>query len=394
MSAGPVHTGAVGTGTVETGLEHLAADGFAQLKGCAVAVLTHPAAILPDATHAVEALLRGGVEIRALLGPEHGFRGSAQAGFSESETVDAATGIPVVDTYLADVPEVAARLAELGADTVVVDLQNSGSRFYTYESSMYDAIGAAATARARVVVLDRPNPIGGVAVDGPVLDPAYASFVGRAPIAVRHGMTMGELARLFAQLLAAPEPDVVPMRGWRRAMLFAQTGLPWVPPSPNLPTPDSALCYPGTCLFEGTDVSEGRGTTTPFELLGAPWIDATLARELRAAQLPGVAVREAYFSPVVGLHSEAGCCGVQLHVTDPLTFDPLRVALHMLTSIQRHWPERLGFREQSFDLLCGSSRIREAVLAGAGADEIADSWREEAARFRADRGPHLVYELE
>ena len=380
--------------SVETGLECLAGSGFAELKGHAVAVLTHPAAILPDAAHAVDALLQGGVDVRALLGPEHGFRGSAQAGFAEDETVDPATGIPVVDTYLAEVPDVAARLSELHIDTVLIDLQHSGARFYTYESSMYDAIRAAASAGAWVVVLDRPNPIGGQAVDGPVLEPGYASFVGRAPVPIRHGMTMGELARLFADLVAAPEPEVVPMRGWRRAMLFPDTGLPWVAPSPNLPTPASALCYPGTCLFEGTDVSVGRGTTTPFELLGAPWIDASLARALRALDLPGVAVREAYFSPVANLHAETGCCGVQLHITDPFAFDALRVALHMLTYIQRHWPEQLGFRAESFDLLAGTSRIREAVLAGAAADEIAGSWQAEAARFRRDRAPYLLYDLE
>jgi uncharacterized protein YbbC (DUF1343 family) len=382
------------TASVETGLERLAHDGFVQLKGHAVAVLTHPAAILPDAAHCVDVLLRGGVDIRALLGPEHGLRGSAQAGFSEAEAVDAATGLPVVDTYHAAVPDVAARLAELQVDTVVVDLQHCGARFYTYESSMHDTISAAAPAGVRVVVLDRPNPIGGVAVDGPVLEPAYASFVGRAPISVRHGMTMGELARFFAEYVGAPAPDVVPMRGWRRAMLFPETGLPWVAPSPNLPTTATALCYPGTCLFEGTNVSEGRGTTTPFELLGAPWIDGTLARELRAARLPGVAVREAYFAPVAGLHIEVGCGGVQLHITDPLAFDPLRVAMHMLTILKRHWPERLGFREQSFDLLSGTSRIREAVLAGVDADEIAGSWRDEAARFRRDREPYLIYDVE
>jgi uncharacterized protein YbbC (DUF1343 family) len=384
---------AAGTTRVRTGLERLAATGFSELGGRAVAVLTHPAAILPDATHAVDALVEGGVDVRLLLGMEHGVRGSAQAGFSETAPTDPGTGLPVFDTYehRDELEPVVARLAEAGVDTLVVDLQNCGSRFYTYESSVYDMIRATASTDIRVLVLDRPNPIGGEAVDGLVLEPGFASYVGRERVAQRHGLTMGELARLFAARLGAPEPQVVAMQGWGRDVLYGETGLPWVPPSPNLPTPGGALCFAGTCLFEGTDVSEGRGTTTPFELLGAPWMDTAWAGDLRAAGLPGVVFREAYFVPVANLHAGETCCGVQLHVTDPRAFDPVRTAVWMLVTAQRRWPERLGLRPASFDLLAGTDRLRGAVLAGLGAEEIAESWRAEARAYRDERKSVFLY---
>lgn len=377
---------------VETGLARLAREDFAPLRGRAVAVLTHPAAILPDATHAVDALLAGGVDIRALMGPEHGVRGSAPEGCSETAAVDPGTGLPVLDTYLLEAEPLAERLAALGVDTVLVDLQNVGSRFYTYESSLHDVIRAGARTGVRVLVADRPNPIGGVAVDGPVLEPGHASYVGRAPIALRHGLTMGELARLFAARNGAPEPEVARLSGWERGMLFADTGLPWVPPSPNLPTPASTLTYPGTCLFEGTDVSVGRGTTTPFELLGAPWMDASWAGGLRAAgeALPGVVFRAAYFAPVAGRHAERLCAGVQLHVTDPRAFDPLRTAMYMLVAAWRRWPERLGLLP-AFELLAGTDRIREALSAGLDAERIIELWQPEAAAFRVSRESALMY---
>lgn len=375
---------------VRTGLEVLAESGFAELKGRAVALLTHPAAILPDATHAVDALVAGGVDVRLLLGMEHGVRGSAQAGESESAASDPGTGIPVVETYGVEPESVVPRLLEAGVDTLVVDLQNCGVRFYTYESSLHDLIRVTAPTGIGVLILDRPDPVGGQVVAGPVLEPAYASFVGRERVALRHGLTLGEIARLFAERLSAPEPQVIAMRGWRRDMLFAQTGLPWVPPSPNLPTPGSALCYPGTCLFEGTDISEGRGTTTPFELLGAPWMDGAWARDLRAAGLPGVVFREAFFVPIAHKHVGETCCGVQLHVTEPHAFDPLRTALWMLESAQRHWPERVGFRD-AFELLAGTRALRDALLAGVGADEIARSWHPQEQWFRGERESILLY---
>jgi len=285
---------------------------------------------------------------------------------------------------------VADALRAAGVDTLVVDLQHAGARFYTYESSLYDAIAAGHETGVRIRVADRPNPLGGLAVDGPVLDPAYASFVGRAPIPQRHGLTMGELAGLFAELLGAPAPDVVPMDGWRREMLFAGTGLPWVPPSPNLPTPVTALVYAGTCLFEGTNMSVGRGTTTPFEIIGAPWLDRRLVDALRARDLPGAAFREADFTPAFDNHAGTRLRVIAVHVTDPIAFDPLRVAVTALTTIAALYPDQLEFRP-SFDTLAGGPRLRTEIVSGATPAGIAAGWAADLIDFAEVRARHLRY---
>lgn len=376
---------------VMTGLARLAADGPAPtLIGRRIGVLTHPAAILPDATQAVDVLRAMDVDVRLLLGAEHGLRGTAQAGESEPADVDQVTGLRILDTYRLSVAELGRRLGDV--DAVVVDLQHSGARFYTYESTLHDVLHACAEANVDVVVLDRPNPLGGAVVDGPVLELEYASFVGRDAIPLRHGLTLGELARLFAKRNALPEPQIVPMSGWRRGMLFADTALPWVPPSPNLPTGISALCYAGTCLFEGVNVSVGRGTASPFELIGAPWIGSRFAQRLRRSGLPGVVLREAYFEPTADVHAGTVCCGVQLHVTEPRAFDPLRTAIHLLVELLRSWPERAEFRASHFDLLVGKADIREALSGGLAADPIVASWRAEAAAFRDERREFLLYD--
>lgn len=376
---------------VMTGLARLAADGPPPaLSARRVGVLTHPAAVLADGTPAVDVLRAQGVDVRLLLGAEHGLRGTAQAGESEAADVDPLTGLRILDTYRLSVAELSQQLD--GVDAVAIDLQHSGARFYTYESTVHDMIQACAQADVDVVVLDRPNPLGGTVVDGPVLEPAYASFVGRSPIPVRHGMTLAELARFVAKRDDLPEPEIVPMTGWRRGMLFADTGLPWVPPSPNLPTAISALCYPGTCLFEGVNVSVGRGTANPFELVGAPWLDGRYAQALRQVGLPGVVVREAYFEPVADVYTGSVCCGVQLHVTEPRAFDPLRTAVHMLTELVHGWPQCIEFLATHFDLLAGTGRLRQAVLDDAEADQAVASWRAEAAAFRDERREFLLYD--
>ena len=241
-------------------------------------------------------------------------------------------------------------------------------------------------------MLDRPNPLGGRAVAGPILEEAYASFVGRAPIPVRHGLTMAELGRLFAARLGVPAPDVVTSAGWNTAELFPATALPWVPPSPNLPTPTSALIYPGTCFLEGTNVSVGRGTTTPFELVGAPWLDRGFAERLRAAGLPGLAVREAYATPAFDRYAGQQICGAQLHVTDPDAVDPLAVGVTVLCALRDGWLGRLKFREKHFDLLAGSDSLRNALNKGCSAEEILAGWEEPALRFaEVEREPYLLY---
>lgn len=270
-AAGPVGAAAAARAErVRTGFERLAADGYAELAGQKVGVVTNPTGIAADARHLVDVLHADDrVDLVAVFGPEHGFRGTAQAGGSEGASRDPATGLPVYDTYGKSGQQLADVFTAAGIDTVVFDIQDVGARFYTYIWTLYDCMRAAALAGKAVVVLDRPNPVGGRRAAGPVLERPYASFVGREPIALAHGMTAAELALLFNGEFLSRQPEkavrlrTVAMTGWRRGSFFGETGLPWVPPSPNMPTPDTALAYAGTCLFEGTNLSEGRGTTTP-----------------------------------------------------------------------------------------------------------------------------------
>jgi uncharacterized protein YbbC (DUF1343 family) len=289
-----------------------------------------------------------------------------------------------------------------GLDAIVFDVQDVGSRYYTFIYTMLHVLEAAARHRRRVVVLDRPNPLGGAVVDGNVLDPAFRSFVGMHPLAVRHGMTVGELALLFDHELGlGADLDVVPMRGWRRAMHFDETGLPWVQPSPNMPTLETAFVYPGGCLVEGTNLSEGRGTTRPFELVGAPWLDPfALARALEAERLPGVRFRPAFFTPTFQKHEGRLCGGVQVHVTDRRRFPAFLAYLLLVFHARRLDPERFAWRQEPYeyestkpaiDVLCGTDRIRLAIEAGRSPRRLAPDWRAEAGRFRRRRARYLIY---
>ncbi|WP_019813788.1 exo-beta-N-acetylmuramidase NamZ family protein [Saccharomonospora saliphila] len=395
---GPGRTGADGLGRpVTPGADRLAAEGWQRLSGRKVGVLSNPTGVLADRTHIVDSLMAAGVRPVAVFGPEHGFRGSAQAGGSEGDYTDPRTGLPVYDIYGVDEDTLAGLFTDAGVDTVVFDIADVGARFYTYIWSMYTAMVAASRVGAAFVVLDRPNPIGGDAA-GPLLDPEYSSFVGLKPIAQQHGMTVGELARFFdAEFLPdaggrLDELDVVTARGWRRDRVFADTGLLWTPPSPNMPTPDTALVYPGTCLFEGTVLSEGRGTTRPFEIIGAPGLDWRWREHLAGRELDGVALRETYFVPTFGKFTGDTCGGVQLSVTDPHTFDPIRTAVEMIVAAARMHPEVFAWRDDLFiDKLTGSDRFRTMVDAGASPDEIVGSWRAELAGFERRREPYLLY---
>ncbi len=362
----------------------------AEPVGKRVGVLTHPAAVLPDLTLDLDALIDAGQPVVAGFGAEHGLRGTAQAGFSESAAIDEATGLPIHDTYGMSAEQLAAAFGVADIDVLLVDLQHVGVRFFTYESTLFDAIAAAEQAGVRVVVLDRPNPVGGVAIGGPMLRPGYASFVGRAELPIRHGLTMGELAGLFADRLGARRPDVIPMTGWSRADLFGDTGLPWVPPSPNLPTAEAAYAYPGTCLFEGTNISVGRGTTTPFLTIGSPWMDGRFAATLRAAELPGVGFRDTDFIPAFNDYTGEHLRGVTLHVTDPRAFDPIGAGIAMLTTALRLYPGQVTFGP-TFDKLAGSDELRNALATGAAAADITGSWQSDLSRFGAARDAYLLY---
>ncbi|MGW3114615.1 exo-beta-N-acetylmuramidase NamZ family protein [Streptomyces sp. NPDC001091] len=379
---------------VRTGFERLAADGYAPLAGRKVGIVTNPTGITRDVRHVVDVMHADDrVRLTAVFGPEHGFRGTAQAGGSEGRYDDPATGLPVYDTYLKSGQPLADAFTASGVDTVVFDIQDAGARFYTYIWTLYDCMEAAALAGKRFVVLDRPNPVTGRAALGPVLHQEFATFVGRRPIAQAHGMTVAELARLFnGEFLDKPVPlETVAMTGWRRGMFFDDCGLPWVPPSPNMPTPETALVYSGTCLFEGTNLSEGRGTTRPFELLGAEGIDGRWAEAANGLGLPGVRFREAYFAPTFSKFAGKTVGGVQLHVHDRAAFDPVLTGVALLVTARRVWDGFAWRPDNWIDKLTGSELVRTKIDAGAGAEEVAAAWHGELAAFRRVRARYLAY---
>ncbi|NNM47205.1 exo-beta-N-acetylmuramidase NamZ family protein [Knoellia koreensis] len=390
---------------VTTGAEVQAAKGWSELRGQKVGIITNPTGILTNLRSIVDEMHEAGtVDIVGVFGPEHGFRGTAQAGGSEGTTTDPRTGLTVYDAYGAGVTKMTDLFRKAGVETVVFDIQDAGARFYTYIWTMYTAMRAAVATDARFVVLDRPNPTGGTA-RGPMMTTAYTSGVGAKEIVQAHGMSVGELARFFdAEFLPADaggrlrDLTVVEMSGWRRDVVYAATGLPWVMPSPNMPTPDTALVYPGTGMFEGTNLSEGRGTTRPFELIGAPYVDYKWAERLAGRGISGVGFREAYFTPTFNKHANLVCGGVQVHITDTATFDPLRVAVEVLVAAKSLYSD-FQWRYDSYDpqrpywidKLSGSTRLRDQITAGASADEVIGAWKAELAAFDARRQQYLIY---
>ncbi|MGW5281881.1 exo-beta-N-acetylmuramidase NamZ family protein [Streptomyces collinus] len=379
---------------LRTGFERLAADGYAALDGRRVGVVTNPTGVTRDARHIVDVMHADPrVRLAAVFGPEHGFRGTAQAGGSEGRYDDPATGLPVYDTYLKSGRPLADVFTASGVDTVVFDIQDVGARFYTYIWTLYDCMEAAALAGKRFVVLDRPNPVTGRAAEGPVLHREFATFVSRQPIAQAHGMTVAELARLFnGEFLTTPVPlETVRMTGWQRDTFYDASGLPWVPPSPNMPTPDTALVYAGTCMFEGTNLSEGRGTTRPFELLGAEGVDGRWAAAANELGLPGVRFREAYFAPTFSKFQGKTVGGVQIHVHDRAAYDPVRTGIALLVTARKVWDGFAWRADDWIDKLTGSGRVRTMIDAGAGVDEVTGAWQTELAAFRRVREGYLLY---
>ncbi|MDQ0994400.1 DUF1343 domain-containing protein [Streptomyces sp. V3I7] len=369
--------------TVTTGIARLHASPGLAGPG-RLGLVTNHSGVLPDLRPAAPALLDAGARLVALFSPEHGLHGTGQAGEGEAARTagtDTATGLPVYDTYGRSGERLDKLLIDSGVDALVYDLQDVGARFYTYVWTMFDLMVSAARTGVRFVVADRPNPLGGLVSEGPLLDPAWSSFVGRVPMPVRHGLTCGEFAR-YLNASAVPELagesvdlTVIEAVGWRRAMDAEATGLPWVAPSPNMPTPATAVVYPGTCLFEGTNLSEGRGTTQPFEIVGAPYVDARLVPALDELALPGVRFRELRYVPAFHKHAGRALRGVQLHVTDRTAFAPVRTAVVMLATLRRLYPGDFAWHTEDggaegtghryfVDLLWGSDRLRRAVDAG------------------------------
>ncbi|MET8097807.1 DUF1343 domain-containing protein [Streptomyces sp. NPDC005236] len=379
---------------LRTGFERLAGDGYARLGGGHVGIVTNPTGVTRDVRHIVDVMHADTrVDLTAVFGPEHGFRGTAQAGGSEGRYDDPATGLPVYDTYLKSGQALADIFTASGVDTVVFDIQDVGARFYTYIWTLYDCMEAAQLAGKRFVVLDRPNPVTGRSAQGPVLHQEFATFVGRRPIAQAHGMTVAELARLFnGEFLTAPvELDTVLMSGWSRGEFYDASGLPWVPPSPNMPTADTALVYSGTCLFEGTNLSEGRGTTRPFELLGAEGLDGRWAAAAGELDLPGVHFREAYFAPTFSKFQGRTIGGVQIHVRDRAAYEPVRTGIALLVTAKKAWSGFAWRPDNWIDKLTGSTLVRTMTDAGAGTDEVVAAWQDELEAFRRVRKHYLIY---
>ena len=397
--------GCSGTRVVVTGADRLLSEGWEAATGLApapIGVVTNHTGRLADGTHLVDALLDADLPVVAIFSPEHGFEGSAPEGARVYSTGETYRGIPIFSLYGTTTRPLEEMLE--GVSVLLFDIQDVGARFYTYTSTMARTMEAAAERGIPYVVLDRPNPIGGSAVEGPVLEPEYASFVGLFPVPVRHGLTVGEYARFIRGEGLFPGAErldlrVVEMRGWRRSMYYEETGVPWIAPSPNMRTPATAVVYPGTCFIEGTNVSEGRGTGRPFELIGAPWANGEeIAAGLNALNLPGVRFEATTFTPgLPGSSVEVKwkgqrCSGVELVVTDRDDFEPVRTGLAVVAAFRRDNPGEFRWRAAHFDRLAGVGWLREGIEAGMDTDELARRWSEALVAWRARVAPYLIYE--
>lgn len=387
---------------VTPGITRLLEQDRELIAGRRVGLVCNPASVDAAFVHSADRIASApDITFTALFGPQHGFRSDVQDNMIESSHArDARRRVPVFSLYSETREPTAMMLAEV--DVLVIDLQDVGTRVYTYIYTMANCMRAAARHGVRVIVCDRPNPVGGNDVEGMRLDTRWSSFVGQFPIPLRHGMTIGELARLFNDEFGIQcALDVVPMDGWRRDMYHDTTGLPWILPSPNLPTLDSAIVYPGAVLFEGTMLSEGRGTTRPFELIGAPWIDGErLAEDMNARGLAGVHFRAAYFEPTFQKHARETCAGCQVHVLDRRAFRPVRTAVELLDGFRRQDPRSFAWRQppyeyerekQPIDILWGSPALRETIDHSGDVGAFADSWRGDEEAFRELRTRYLLY---
>lgn len=376
---------------MHSGLAILLRDGDPLVTGRRIGLLTHPAGVDPELRSTVD-LVHADPRWRlvALFGPEHGIRGDAQAGAPVGGAIDAATGLPVHSLYGQTKVPTPAMLA--GIDTILVDLQDAGVRYFTYPATVLGVVEAAAAAGVTVVILDRPAPLSGTFVEGGGLRPELRSLVGVHDVPIRHGLTLGELARLVSAARGLPVPAVVRMAGWSRAAWYDGTGLPWIPPSPNLPTLEALTLYAGTCLLEGTSLSEGRGTTRPFELVGAPWIDGRrFAEVFNERGLAGVRARPTTFVPMFSKHAGVACGGIQLHLTDRAALRPTEVGLEVIAVARELSGAHLEWREAAFDRLAGDPAVRETLASGADLAPLVRRWRAHAAAFWREREPWLLY---
>lgn len=386
-----VACGSRGDPAVRPGIDVLLSDSLHLVDGRKVGLLTNQTGIDGHGTDDITRLVAAGVELRAIFSPEHGFRGQLDRENIEN-TVDSATGLPVYSLYDSVRAPTAAMLS--GIDVLLIDLQDIGSRTYTYVSTALAAMRAAAAHGVPVIVLDRPNPIGGELVQGPLLDTAFTSFVGPLPVPLRHGMTLGELLRFAnARLGVGAALTVVPAAGWRRGMWFDATGLPWVRPSPSMPTLESATDYPGIVLFEATNLSVGRGTPIAFQVIGAPWLDSDrLVRLL--PPVPGATLKDTVIIPIAppdGKYGGEVLPALRIHVTDRTVYDPTALAAEILATLRRLYPDSLLIDPQRFDQLAGSDQLRLELDAGADPRAIATTWADADRVFARERQPYLLY---
>jgi uncharacterized protein YbbC (DUF1343 family) len=386
---------------IRLGSERLLAS--SRLDGKRVGIVCNPASVDGAFGHVVGRIAaHPRAKLVAIFGPQHGFHSNVQENMIESpHERDEQRRVPIYSLYSEVREPTPAMLG--GIDVLVIDLQDVGTRVYTYIYTMAHCLTAARRDGVEVIVCDRPNPIGGVQVEGPLVSKGYESFVGLYPIPLRHGMTVGELARLFNEHFGIGAAlEVAEMRGWRRDMYQDDTGAPWVLPSPNMPTLDTAIVYPGTVLFEGTNLSEGRGTTRPFELVGAPRIQTEqFSRELNERRLPGVFFRPADFEPTFHKYARQRCGGCQIHVLDRRTFRPVLTGVALIAALRAMDPSAFTWRDPPyeyehvklpFDILTGSSRTREQIEAGVAAEEIARSWEADVEAFQKLRQRFLLYD--
>jgi|SRR5687767_7561581 len=390
----------VAGGSVRLGSDVLL--GTHRLRGARVGIVCNHASVDHAFRHIVDRLAdEPGVQLAAIFGPQHGFRSDVQDNMIETpHRDDAARRVPIYSLY-SDTREPTLEMLQ-GLDVLVIDLQDIGARIYTYIYTMANCLRAAARHGIPVIVCDRPNPIGGTGIEGAALAPGFESFVGQFPIPMRHGMTIGELARLFNDYFnIGAELEISPMERWHRSMYWDQTRLPWVIPSPNMPTLDTAIVYPGTVLFEGVMLSEGRGTTRPFELVGAPWIDADqFAAAMNGLELPGVYFRPAVFQPTFQKHAQQTCGGCQIHVLHRDEFRPVLTGVALIGMFRRFDPGRFAWRPPPYeyehhkapiDILAGADVLRRQIESETPLRAIAASWRAGEEDFARLRRPYLLY---
>jgi uncharacterized protein YbbC (DUF1343 family) len=361
------------------------------LEGARIGLIANSASINELGIPSAAALLNDSIELKCLFSPEHGYDVAARPGEKVADAVDPATGLPIISLYGGSRKPGEEALRDL--DALVFDLQDVGVRCYTYIWTMALAMEAAATYGKLFVVLDRPNPLDGIQVQGPVLDERFASFLGLYSIPLRHGMTIGELALLFNQVYGIEaQLAVVKMHGWRRRLMFSETRLRWAPPSPAIISPETALVYAGTCLFEGTNISEGRGTASPFRLIGAPWLDAGILGELEKQWTAGFALSPQKFTPVSSKYEGEECIGIAVKVVEREAADPIALMVEMLSKIALRHPESIEWREPHFDMVAGTDSLRRAIQNGRETEHILQSWKQNLREYEDLRTKYFLYE--